>query len=71
MFVPPSGPSSLKYWKTEAEYRQSQAGRGSITLELARLSWYLVKGIIWVLVLPVRLSLSWWLKQRRRRARVL
>jgi hypothetical protein len=51
----------LEYWKAEAEYRKSRfyGTIGEVLVELVQL---LVLG----LSLPVRLPISWWLKQRRK-----
>jgi hypothetical protein len=57
---PPNMP--LAYWKAEAESAKSRAQTGAVIVELVEL---LVLG----LSLPIRLPLSWWLKQRRKRKR--
>ena len=68
MFVPPE-PPNLRYVKAEAEYRRGQMqGRGgSLILELIKLLWLGVKGIVWLVILPIRLSLSWRQKRKRKK----
>ena len=65
----PPDPGNPKYWNQEAELRRKQIRRGGLTIELIRLLWFLVKGIVWLVILPLRLSLSWWLKRRQKKTR--
>ena len=67
MYVPPPGPDSLKYWKAEAEYRESRIRSGSIVLELLTLLWYGVRALLRLTILPVRLYIS--RRQRRKNAK--
>lgn len=65
MDMPPHVPSGhdnlpLEYWKAEAASRKSWGTISEVLLEFVQL---LVLG----LSLPIRLPLSWWLKQRRKR----
>ena len=68
MYIPPSDPGNLHYWNEEAKYRREMAGKGGLPIALIRLLWLLVKGVAWLLILPLRLSLSWWLRRRQKHA---
>ncbi len=64
---PPPDPGNLKYWNPEAQRRGALARSGGLIFELIRLLWLLVKGIGWLVVLPLRLSSSWWLRRRQKK----
>ena len=67
MYAPlPPDPGNLKYWNQEAKLRGELARSGGLTFELIRLLWFLVKGVGWLLILPLRLSRSRWLKRRHK-----
>ncbi len=66
MYIPPPDPGNLGYWNQEAKYRGESARNGGLTFALIRLLWYLVKGVAWLLILPPRLALSWWLRRRQK-----
>ena len=66
MFIPPE-PGNLRYMKAEADYRRGRMKGGSLTFELFKLLWLGVKGGVWLVILPIRLSLSWWLRRRRQK----
>lgn len=68
MYIPPPDPGNLNYWNEEAKYRREMAGKGGLLFALIRLMLYLLKGVAWLLILPLRLSLSWWLRRRQKRA---
>ena len=71
MYVPlPPDPGNLKYWNQEAKRREELAKSGGLTFELIRLLWFLVKGIGWLVFLPLRLSFSWWQRRRQKRTKV-
>ena len=63
----PPDPGNRKYWNQEAALRREQIRRGGLTIELIRLLWFLVKGIGWLVILPLRLSFSWWARRRQRK----
>ncbi len=68
MYSPmPPDPGNLKYWNQEAKRRGELARSGGLIFELIRLLWLLVKGIGWLVVLPLRLSSSWWLRRRQKK----
>ena len=69
MYIPPPDPGNLKYWNQEAKYRGKSARNGGLTFALIRLLWYLVKGVAWLLILPLHLSLSWWLRRNQKNTR--
>ncbi len=62
----PPDPGNLKYWNQEAQRRGETARSGGLTFELIRLLWLGVKGVGWLVMLPLRLSFSWWLKRKRK-----
>ncbi len=64
---PPPDPGNLKYWNQEAQRRGELARSGGLTFELIRLLWLLIKGIGWLVVLPLPLSSSWWLRRRQKK----
>jgi hypothetical protein len=64
---PPESNLPLEYWKRESEYQQSKARSGGLAFELLILLWYLIKGVFLLITLPLRLSISWRLEQRRKR----
>ncbi len=67
MYSPmPPDPGNLKYWNQEAKRRAELGRSGGLPFELIRLLWFLVKGVAWLVILPLRLSRSWWLKRRRK-----
>ena len=66
MYIPPPDPGNLNYWNEEAKYRREMAGKGGLLFALIRLLLLLVKGVVWLLILPIRLSLSWWLRRRQK-----
>ena len=68
MYIPPPDPGNLHYWNEEAKYRREMAGKGGLPIALIRLLWLLVKGVVWLLILPLRLSFSWWLRRRQKQA---
>ena len=66
MYTPPPDPGNLKYWNEEAKYRGESVRNGGLTFEFIRLLWYLVKGVGWLVILPLRLPLAWWLRRRQK-----
>jgi len=66
---PPPDPGNLKYWNQEAQRRGELARSGGLTFGLIRLLWLLVKGIVWLVNLPLRLAFSLWLKRRHKKTR--
>ncbi len=68
MYTPPPDSGNRSYWSQEAKYRGELAGNGGLLFALIRLLWYLVKGVAWLLILPIRLSLSLWLRRRQKNA---
>ena len=64
---PPPDPGNLKYWNQEAARRGELARSGGLTFELIRLLWFLVKGLAWLVFLPLRFSYSWWLRRRQQK----
>jgi len=68
MYAPlPPDPGNLKYWNEEAKRRAELVKSGGLTFELIRLLWILVKGVGWLVFLPIRPSFSWWLRRRQRK----
>ena len=68
MYIPPPDPGNLNYWNEEAKYRREMAGKGGLTFALIRLLLLLVKGVVWLIILPLRLLFSWWLRRRHKHA---
>ncbi len=66
---PPPDPGNLKYWNQEAQRRGELARSGGLIFQLIRLLWFLVKGIGWLVILPLRLAFSWRLKRRQKKMR--
>jgi hypothetical protein len=64
---PPPDPGNLKYWNQEAARRGELVRSGGLTFELLRLLWLLVKGVSWLVILPLRLSYSWWVRRRQQK----
>ncbi len=69
MYIPPPDPGNLKYWNQEAKYRGESARNGGLLFALIRLLLVLLKGVAWLLILPLRLSLSWWLRRKQKNTR--
>ncbi len=69
MYIPPPDPGNLNYWNEEAKYRREMAGKGGLLFALIRLLLLLVKGVVWLLILPIRLSFSWWLRRKQKNTR--
>ncbi len=68
MYTPPPPDSgNRKYWDQEVQRRGELARGGGLTFELIRLLWFLVKGIGWLVILPLRLASSWWLRRRQKK----
>ena len=67
MYTSPLTPPDPKFAKADAERQTELLRSGAPTDALSALVWGLTKFILSVLVLPVRLSIFWWLKQRRKR----
>ena len=63
----PPDPGNLKYWNAEAQRRGELARSGGLTFELIRLLWFSVKGVGWLVFLPLRFSYSWWLRRRQKK----
>ena len=65
----PPEPGNLKYWEQEAKRRGERARSGGLTFELIRLLWFLVKGLVRLVILPLRLSYSWWARRKQKKTR--
>ena len=61
----PPDPGNRRYWEQEGKRRGDLARSGGLTFELIRMVWFLVKGLVWLVILPLRLSYSWWQKRRQ------
>ncbi len=66
--LPPES-GNLKYWEQEAKRRGELARSGGLTFELIRLLWFLVKGVVRLVILPLRLSYSWWARRKEKKTR--
>ena len=67
MYILPLTPPDPKFAKADTERHEELLKRGGSSDPLWDIIWGLTRLILSVLALPVRLSISWWLKQRRKR----
>ena len=70
MYLLPLTPPDRKFAKADTERHEELLKRGGGSSDpLWDVIWGLTRLILSLLALPVRLSISWWLKQRRKRRR--
>ena len=70
MYAPlPPDPGNLKYWNQEAKRREELARSGGLPFELLTLLWYGIRAVYRLLILPVKLYVSWRLRLRQQKAR--